>query len=114
MRTLFALVALALAGVANASTLNLQVYKDRPPVTYQAAYPPVLAKQNITFDNTASVQSAAFPYQGVLVRVQCDAICHIEIGGTNPTAVATSTRLTAGQTEYFVVVAGDKLAVIGE
>lgn len=114
MRALFALVALAFAGAAAASTLNIQVYKDRPPVTYQAAYPPVLAKQNVTFDNTASVQSAAFPYQSVMVRVECDAICHIEIGGTNPTAVATSTRLVAGQSEYFIVTAGDKLAVIGE
>jgi len=118
MRTILALLALAVAAVftlpAEASTLNLQVYKERPPVTYQAAWTPVLSEENVTFTNAASVQSAAFIYQAALVRVQCDAICHVKIGGTNPTATATSTRLTAGQTEYFLVVAGDKLAVIGE
>lgn len=115
MRAILALLALAAFAVsAEASTLNLQVYKERPPVTYQAAWTPVLSKENVTFTTGGSTQSAAFIYQAALIRVQCDAICHVEVGGTNPTATLTSARLTAGQTEYFLVVAGDKLAVIGE
>ena len=113
MRALFAVVATLACGLASAANLYLTEFKERPPVTYQAAWTPANAHQKITF-TTSSVQSAAFAYQSVLIRVQCDAICYLNIGGTNPTANLTNIRLVAGQTEYFLVTSGDKLAVIGE
>jgi hypothetical protein len=38
--------------------------------------------------------------------------CHVEVGGLNPVATPTSMRMVAGQTEYFVVTPGERLAVI--
>lgn len=61
----------------------------------------------------ASVQSAAFSTtnRSRIIRVNADADCRIVIG-VNPTAVATSSRLIAGTTEYFKCEIGDKIAVI--
>ena len=60
----------------------------------------------------ASAQSAAFNTNTQIVRIEADAVCSVEIGGANPTATATSQRMSAGQTEYFAVNPGEKLAVI--
>lgn len=113
MRALFALLALAFTFVADASTLYLTEFKDLPPVTFQAAPMPANANQVVTF-TTGSVQSSAFTYRTILIRVQCDAVCHVNIGGSSPTATTISMRLAQDQTEYFTVHQGDKLAVIGE
>lgn len=64
----------------------------------------------------SSVQSDAFNSATGLIRIQCFTsdvtdVCNVEIGGTNPTATGLSMRLTSGQTEYFVVKPGAKLAV---
>ena len=64
----------------------------------------------ITITGT-SAQSAAFGAGASLIRVHTDAICSIAFG-TNPTATTSNLRLGAGQTEYFAVVPGGKLAVI--
>ena len=101
--------ALALAAnAASAATCYVTEFKGSPPtyVAYQAATQPAITTQAVTF--TTTTQSAVFNAQTGLVRVQCDAICNV-VFGTNPTATTTSMRLTAGQTEYFVVAAGTSL-----
>ena len=60
-----------------------------------------------------STQSAAFDSHGVVaVRLLADTACHVAIG-SDPTATTTSTLLAAGVPEYFLVLKGEKLAVIG-
>lgn len=111
MRALLALALLAFVGVADAATLYLTEFKDSPPVTYQAAPMPANADQTVAI-TAGSVQSSAFAWNTILVRVHCDVICNVTIGGTNPTATTSSMRMAAGQTEYFQVKGSDKLAVI--
>lgn len=58
--------------------------------------------QVVTYTGTAGV-STAFKPSTKLVRIHVDGIASI-LFGTAPTAVAnTNKRLTAGQTEYFVI-----------
>jgi hypothetical protein len=116
LRALVALVALAVSGLATASTAYVTEFKERPPVTYQAAAVPALVNQAVTF-TTASVQSAVFNYQTQLVRVHCDADCWV-LFGTNPTATTSMMKIPAGGTEYFTIPAtvpggALRLAVIG-
>lgn len=59
----------------------------------------------------ASQQSAAFGERAKFVRLFCDVACSVEFG-SNPTATATTCPMAAGQTEYFGVAAGTKVAVI--
>ena len=75
----------------------------------QAAQQPPIAEQTVAIG--ASTQSAAFNAATVLVRLHTDAICSV-LFGTNPTATTASARLAAGQTEYFGVAPGMKVAVI--
>lgn len=75
-----------------------------------AAFAPPVAEQTIAIGG-ASAPSAAFNTGTTLIRVHTDAICSIKIG-TAPTASATTSRLAAGQTEYYAVRPGDKIAVI--
>lgn len=112
-RALLAIALLLAAIQADAATLYVTEFSGSPPtfVAYQAAKAPAVANQTVTF-TSSSVQSAAFNTLTGLVRIQCDAICNVNIGGTSPVATTSSMRLTAGQTEYFVVAAGDKVAVI--
>lgn len=59
-----------------------------------------------------SLQSAAFAATTKFVRIETDAAVCIKFG-PNPTAVANvSKRLAAGQTEYYIVRPGDKVAAI--
>jgi hypothetical protein len=112
MRKLFAV---ALFLFASPAVLAADVYVTEYPrnytVTYQAVVTPPLASQKIAI-TASSVQSAAFNASTTIIRVHCDAVCSVQIGGTNPTATTSSARLAAGQTEYFMVTPGDKLAVI--
>ena len=78
--------------------------------TAQAAKFPSIAGQTITITGV-SAQSAAFSTTTTLVRVETDAVCSILIGN-NPTAVTTRMRMQVGQTEYFGVRPGDKIAAI--
>jgi hypothetical protein len=96
-----------------AATLYISEYgaPTFTPYAYQAAQTPELTHQIVAIGGS-SVQSAAFSANTTLIRVHTDAICSVQIGGTNPTATATSARFIAGQTEYFIVHPGDKLAVI--
>lgn len=104
--SLFALPALA-------ATLYVTEFTGAPPgsVYYQAAKAPAVANQTVAVGG-GSLQSAAFGATTGLVRIHCDIICNVNIGSTNPTATTSSMRLAAGQTEYFVVLPGDKVAVI--
>lgn len=60
-----------------------------------------------------SAQSLNLQAATTLVRVATDVDCRI-LSGANPTALATSLPLSAGQSEYFGVPAGGalKIAVI--
>jgi hypothetical protein len=77
----------------------------------QAVAGPPIVEQTVG-NAGASTQSAAFNALTTLVRLHTDSICSVKIGGTNPVATTSSARMIAGQTEYFRVVPGDKLAVI--
>ena len=103
---LFALPALA-------DTVYVTEFKAAPPVTvyYQAVRAPALANQTVAV-GAVTAQSAAFNAATGIVRIHVDVACHINIGGTNPTATTSSMLMSADSTEYFVVTAGDKLAVI--
>lgn len=57
-----------------------------------------------------SAQSNALQNNTQLVRIETDAICSIKFG-TNPTALATSKRLAANQTEYFFVQPNTQLKI---
>lgn len=95
-----------------AATVYVEEYTDNLPVArYQAAVAPGVVKQIVAIGGS-STQSSAFGSTTRLIRVHADSVCSIEIGGTNPTATVTSARFIAGQTEYFLVSPGDKLAVI--
>jgi hypothetical protein len=59
----------------------------------------------------ASTQSAAMKYGTNLVRLHAQAACHVVVG-TNPTATTNDMRLSEGQTEYFAVQVGQRIAVI--
>jgi hypothetical protein len=59
----------------------------------------------------ASTQSTAMKYATRLVRLYAVAACHVAIGD-NPTATTSSLPLGEGQTEYFGVEPGQKIAVI--
>lgn len=76
----------------------------------QVAHQGPIAEQVVAIGG-ASTQSAAFNAKTKLIRVHTDAICSIKVG-TNPTALTTSARMAADQTEYFGVVPGQKIAVI--
>lgn len=71
---------------------------------------PALLNQQVTIA-VGSTQSAALSASTRFVRLHTDAACRIAFGG-NPTAAATSQRMAAGQTEYFGVTPGTKIAVI--
>jgi len=75
-----------------------------------AAQCPPHAEQKVDF-TAGATQSTAFNVRTRFVRLHAEAICSVTFG-TNPTASAASMRMTAGQTEYFGVNAGDKLSVI--
>ncbi len=119
MRRLLIAAVLALAAVpALADAVFITEFKGAPPnsVYYQAATAPAITNQSVSITPNSSVQSAAFNSATGLIRIQCVTteltdVCNVAIGGTNPTANGVSMRLTSGQTEYFVVKAGDKLAV---
>lgn len=72
---------------------------------------PKIAGNNVAI-GSSTAQSNAFNSNTALIRVHTDSICSVEIGGSSPIATAASQRMNAGDTEYFFVKPGDKLAVI--
>ena len=107
------LVALAcLVGAhVRADTLYVTEYQTASPVIWQAAVTPPV-RSSVVAIAASSAQSPAFLSNTRIVRLHCDVACFLEVGGMNPTATTSSARLVAGQTEYFYVTAGDKVAVL--
>lgn len=83
------------------------------PVGGQAQIPmePPLAEQTVAI--TTATSSSAFNAKTRLIRIHADAICSVLVG-TTPTALTTSGRFAAGQTEYRGVPlnGGYKLSVV--
>lgn len=79
-------------------------------VAAPAPVEPALADQTVAIGGS-SASSVAFNAKTNLVRLHTDAICSIAFGAS-PTASATTARMAANQTEYFVVLPGQKVAVI--
>ena len=71
---------------------------------------PAIAVQDVSL-GAGSTQSSAFNDRTKLIRVNCDAAFRMAIG-PDPTASATTARISAGATEFFGVRPGDKIAVI--
>lgn len=84
--------------------------RDDNSVQLQAGPVPPRVKQQVSI-TAGSVQSSAFANNTKFLRVHADAACRVEFGA-NPTADGTSMRMAAGQTEYFGVTPGHKVAVI--
>ncbi len=84
--------------------------KDRNGFALPVAMTPPVAEQTVAIGGS-STQSSALNSTTEVVRVHTDAICSIAFGAS-PTATATTMRMAAGQTEYFYVVPGSKIAVI--
>jgi len=76
----------------------------------QLAQAPAVAEQTLAIAG-ASAASAAFNASTKFVRLHTDAICSIAFGAA-PVATAAKMRMAANATEYFGVVAGQKVAVI--
>ena len=85
-------------------------YPGGAPLGSQAPPEPALIEQTVAI-GAGSAQSQPFSDGTRMVRVNVDAACSIAIG-PNPTAVATAKRLSANQTEFFIVQPGHRLAVI--
>lgn len=92
------------------STTPSQTHAPRELAQAAQQAPGPVVEQTVAIGG-ASAQSAAFNAATTLVRIHADSVCSI-LFGLNPTATATSARLAAGQTEYFGVYPGTKVAVI--
>lgn len=95
------------------AVLYISEYADLPLFNGQiipTGQEPSVAEQNVAI-GVASAQSAAFDGNTKFVLVHTDAICSIKFGA-NPTAVATEARMAAGETRFYGVKPGDKVAVI--
>lgn len=68
------------------------------------------ASQDVTI-GAASVQSVAVGAQTKVVRIKTTGEARILIS-KNPTALSTSTLISTGDTEYFDIHGGEKVAVI--
>ena len=71
---------------------------------------PGVAEQTVAIGGT-STQSAAFNTLTRYVMINTDSICSLAFG-SNPTAVTTAHRMDASTTRFYVVTAGQKVAVI--
>lgn len=78
---------------------------------------PLSTQSQLSFDQIvaitgSSTPSAPFQATTILIRLHCDAICSVKVGGTSPVATSSMCRMAANQTEYFAVKGGEKVAVI--
>lgn len=62
---------------------------------------------------STTIGSATNPASSVVVRLASTTACRIAVAA-NPTATATSTLIQAGQTEFYEITAGSKIAAIQE
>lgn len=113
IRRLSLALAFALFGsTAWGATIYVTEITSAPPtvVFYQAAKAPFITVQHVQVGSN-SVRTNPFNYKTGLIRVVSDTACHIVINSL-PTATANDTYIPANVPEYFVVNAGDELAVI--
>ncbi len=96
------------------ATLYISEYSrqlvDYIGLSVPAPQEPSIAEQAVAV-GVGSVASSAFNAKTKFVRLHTDVICSVAFGAA-PTAVATAKRMAAGQTEFFGVRPGDKVAVI--
>ena len=92
------------------SVANITQYQKRSTSIDLMQIPtePSISSENVTY--TASAQSAVFDADCNLVRILLDAIGYV-LFATNPTALATSTKLLANEVYWFEVEAGTSLKV---
>lgn len=108
--------ALLCAGASASLAATLYISEFASPVgqvgTVQSqAFPqPAVTDQTVAITGS-SAQSAAFNTLTHAVMVECDADCSISIG-TNPTATTTNFLMGDGIPYQFVVLPGQKIAVI--
>lgn len=93
------------------SKLYISEYPRMGAYAAQAAHEPSLVEQTPVVIGAGSLQSAAFGDDTFLVRIHTDSICSIAFG-EDPIATTNSKRMVNGQTEYFTVAPGHKVAVI--
>lgn len=84
--------------------------RDRFNFHIAAGKEPAIAEQVRTVSG-ASAQSAAFNEQTAFVMVHTSEAAHLAFG-TNPTATTNAHRLGAGETRFYGVYPGHKLAAI--
>ena len=70
---------------------------------------PAIVEQTVAIGG-ASAQSAALQPGTRFVRLSADSVCSVLVG-SNPTALLTSMRLSAGAAEYFAVLPGQSMKV---
>lgn len=92
------------------AALQSTSYVGGSVITAQTPKEPSITTQFVTI-NSSSTQSAPFNPSTRFVRLHPDSVCSFAFG-PNPTAVTTSNRMVAGQTEYFGVNNGDLVAII--
>lgn len=72
---------------------------------------PPIREQTCTIAATSTPVSSGFTQNTAFVRLHSDSICSVAFG-TTPTASTSTMRMAAGQTEYFAVAPGQKVAAI--
>jgi len=76
----------------------------------QVGAEPPLAAERVA-NGGASTQGSAFNAKTRFVMIHTDSICSYKVGA-NPTAVVTEGRMAAGETRFFGVNPGDKVAFV--
>ncbi len=80
-----------------------------PTVAQLPKMPPLAV--SVVAIGASSAASSAFTASTTMVGLHPKADCHVAFG-SNPTATTNNTPLVSGQTYYFSVTPGDKVAVI--
>jgi hypothetical protein len=86
--------------------------QDRFAQRIQALRPGVV--QNVTFNTSTSVASAALQSDTAVVRLIATADCWVKFGAAPVASAADSLRLKADREEWFRVAPGDAVAVLGQ
>jgi hypothetical protein len=85
-------------------------YPGGQPLGMPASYEPSITDQTAAIGG-ASTQSAPFTGDTKMIYVNVDSVCSI-VFGPNPTATTSNKRMSANQSQFFIVQSGHRLAVI--
>lgn len=77
----------------------------------QAGREPAIAVQLVDY-GAGHAESAAFNAKTRFIRLHTDAICSYKFSTAGTAAATTDPRMAANQTEFFGVIAGDKVSII--